>query len=121
MLAIVTAHMCCPTCVQAADEMQGLPQPDVEMHQQHYVRYRSWQEGARRSGAANLQPFLPSLHSEAVPVPTARPEGMAATCGAMFVRSEAVVSVEREGKRCRCGPSGSAAVRGELPHVSPQC
>ena len=26
--------------------MQGLPQPDVNLHQQRYVRYRSWQEGA---------------------------------------------------------------------------
>jgi len=32
-------------CAQAADEMQGLPQPDVNLHQQRYVRYRSWQEG----------------------------------------------------------------------------
>ena len=31
--------------LQAADEMQGLPQPEVDLHQQRYVRYRSWQEG----------------------------------------------------------------------------
>ena len=52
-VVLVTVHFisegvvrsCCHACAQAADEMQGLPQPDVESHQQHYVRYRSWQEG----------------------------------------------------------------------------
>lgn len=34
-----------------------MPQTDLEQHQQHYVRYRTWQEGAlATSGLARLTP-----------------------------------------------------------------
>ena len=124
--------------------MQGLPQPDVNLHQQRYVRYRSWQEGepaclflmlSRLKQTVMITRYRPIHTDNAVLQLRSGPAG--AEGSALHVRrklditavlewaaltgcSTAVRGVERRRQPRSRKPPESASIRGARANESPR-